>query len=140
MLSATRGQGSGRRSLFCIHRLAHVRKKAGVGGAASGIVCPGLDQAQLAIDREANLGRIHIFLPVILPPAHRAKRQRPRCFQRSATAARTAITSLPDFRQGVHMLVDESRGREDYTDGIEPNKRYFASENPLLKNETQCQC
>jgi hypothetical protein len=53
-----------------------------------------LAQAQPAVDRQPNISRVVVFLPVILPPANRAQLQRFRRFQRSIPAARTTKSRL----------------------------------------------
>jgi hypothetical protein len=54
-------------------RLTDVTNELGMGCAALRIVQAGIAQAQLAINGQANLGGIHIFLTVIFPPANRAE-------------------------------------------------------------------
>jgi hypothetical protein len=56
--------------------LTNIREKAGVGRSTLGKVLAGLFQAQLAVHREADILGIPVLLPVVLPPAHRTKRER----------------------------------------------------------------
>ena len=63
------------------------------------VVNPGLAEAQRAVDREANISGIFVFLAVVLPPANRAQAQSARRFQRLIAAARTAIA---DFSELLH--------------------------------------
>jgi len=49
----------------------NIREEAGVGGAALGIVHPGLAEAQFAVYGVSDLGGVSILLSIVLPPAHR---------------------------------------------------------------------
>jgi len=69
-------RGSGENELlFGGLRLANVGQKTWMGGAALGVVGAGLFEAELAIDGEAHIGGIVVFLTVVLPPADRAKHE-----------------------------------------------------------------
>ena len=85
--------------LFSELGLADVRQKAGMGRAAMGVVGTSLVQAEGAVHRQANLGGVHVFLAVVLPPADRAKGQRAGRVQCLASAARAAIMSSHGFPQ-----------------------------------------
>jgi len=67
-------------------------QKSGMRGATLGIVLSRFFQAEAAVHRQPDIGCVAIFLPVILPPADRAQRQRAGRFQRSVPAARAAKT------------------------------------------------
>jgi hypothetical protein len=45
-------------------------------GAALGVVGTGFVQAESAVDGEADLAGVFVFLAVILPPANRAQAER----------------------------------------------------------------
>jgi hypothetical protein len=49
--------------------LTNVREKTGVGGAAVGEMHAGFIQAEIAVDGQANIAGVGIFLAVIFPPA-----------------------------------------------------------------------
>jgi len=53
-----------------------------------------LGQAESAVHREPDIRGVFVFLPVILPPANRAKAQRLGRIQRLTSTAGTAKTSL----------------------------------------------
>jgi len=94
----TRIAGSLRRkSEFSPCWFANIRQKTRMGSAACGVVVAGFVQAQGSIHGEANVGGILIFLPVILPPAHRAQGQRRWRLQRPESAARATKTSLHHY-------------------------------------------
>jgi hypothetical protein len=56
--------------------LANVSKKSRMCGAALGVVGTGFVQAESAVDGEADLAGVFVFLAVILPPANRAQAER----------------------------------------------------------------
>ena len=52
--------------LFGVLGLAHVAEKAGMSGAALGVVVTGLFEAELAIYGEADFGGVVVFMAVVL--------------------------------------------------------------------------
>jgi len=70
-----------------------------MSGAALSIVLAGFVQAKGAVDGEANIAGVFVFLAVVLPPADRTQAERSRRLQRLVSAARAAIT---DFHQILH--------------------------------------
>ena len=74
--------------------LTNVRQEPRVGSAAMHKMIPRLAQAQLPIDRQPDFPGVLVFLPVVFPPAYRAKGQRAGRLQRSVSAAWAAKTSL----------------------------------------------
>jgi hypothetical protein len=68
-----------------------------MGRAALCVVCARLIQAQLAIDGQAHVGRITIFLAVVLPPAHRAKLHCLWSIEGFVSAARAAKAGCDSF-------------------------------------------
>jgi hypothetical protein len=73
--------------LFRTPRLPHIRQKPGMRRAELGIIRAGLAQAQLPIHRQPDIASVVVLLPVILPPANRAKRKRAGRLQRPVSAA-----------------------------------------------------
>src|SRR6185437_2448582 len=70
--------------------LANIRQKARIARPEPHKVFARLVQAQLAIHREAHHAGVLVVLAVILPPAHRAQRQRGRRIERLVSTARAA--------------------------------------------------
>jgi hypothetical protein len=79
--------------------LANVSNESRMGGTALCVVFAGFVQTEGAVDGEADLAGVIVFLAVVLPPAHRAQSQCARHLQRLISAARAAIT---DFHQILH--------------------------------------
>jgi len=52
--------------------LTNVREEPGVGGAAVGKMLAGFIQAEGAVDSEADIAGIGVFLAIVFPPADRA--------------------------------------------------------------------
>lgn len=73
--------------LFGDVRFAYVTRKARVGCAAPGVVNTRLCEAYAAIHGVANLVRVPVFLPIVLPPANRTKRQAIREIQSTKSTA-----------------------------------------------------
>ena len=83
--------------------------------AAEGILLARLFQTESAVDRKPDFGGVRVLLPVILPPADRTQRQRPRRFQGLAAAAWAAITILHGF---PHTTLDGKWRVWGYSDGL----------------------
>ena len=49
-----------------------MREEPGVGGAAVGKMLAGFIQAEGAVDSEADIASIGVFLAIVFPPADRA--------------------------------------------------------------------
>jgi hypothetical protein len=79
--------------------LANVSKESRMGGAALGVVGTGFVQAEGAVDGEADIAGVFVFLAVVLPPADWAQAESARRLQRLIAAARTAIM---DFHEVLH--------------------------------------
>jgi hypothetical protein len=62
-----------------------------MGSAALRVVDSGLFEAELAVDGEANLGGVIVFLAVVLPPANRTKLECFGSFESLVSAARTTV-------------------------------------------------
>ncbi len=92
-------------------RLANVGQKTGMGSAALGVVGAGLLEAELAIDGEAHVGCVVVFLTVVLPPADRAKLQGVGCIESLVSAAGTTIAH---FDRRTHTRMDGKSGVRDY--------------------------
>jgi hypothetical protein len=92
-------------------RLANVGQKTGMGSAALGVVGAGLLEAELAIDGEAHVGCVVVFLTVVLPPADRAKLQGVGCIESLVSAAGTTIAH---FDRRTHTRMDGKSGGWDY--------------------------
>ena len=60
---------------FCGFRLTNVRQEAGVRGAELRVVGAGLVEAQLAVDRQTDLGGVGVLLAIVFPPANGAQLQ-----------------------------------------------------------------
>jgi hypothetical protein len=67
---------------------SHVRQKAGVRGAALGIVHSGFIEAQFAVYGVSDIGGVGVFLSIVLPPADRAQGECAGCIESSIAAAR----------------------------------------------------
>lgn len=80
-------------------RLAHVGQKAGVRGAAGDVVQARFGEAEFAVDGEAHVGGVCIFLPVVFPPADRAEGHGIGGFEGAVATAGAAIRVL-------HMRID----------------------------------
>ena len=93
-------------------------KEAGMGCAAGGIVAAGLKQAQLPVDRKANIFSIFIVLAVVLPPANRAKAKRAGKLERLRSAAWTTKAIL----SGHHTGLTESRKEQITVPALEKSK------------------
>jgi hypothetical protein len=74
-----------------------------VGGANSIVVAARLGKAQLAVDREANLGSVCVFLAVVFPPADGAQAQRVGRLQRFMAATGTSETCYDT----LHKRIDD---------------------------------
>lgn len=74
-------------------RLADIGQKAWIGGTATGIVCFGICQRQLAIDRKMNLIAL-VRLPIVLPPADGAQLQSGRDSDCPVSAAGAGISYI----------------------------------------------
>jgi hypothetical protein len=70
-----------------------------MGGAALSVVFAGFVQAEGAVDGQADIAGVVVFLAVVLPPANRAQAHGARRLQRLIAAARTAITG---FHEVLH--------------------------------------
>jgi hypothetical protein len=68
-------------------------------------VYPGLAQAELPVYRKPNIFSIFVVLPVILPPANRAKSKRAGHLERPVSTTGTAKAIL----SGHHMGLTEPR-------------------------------
>lgn len=77
-------------SVFASGRPSNIGQKTRVGGSACGVVKAGLSQTEGAIDGHAHVGRVFVFLAVILPPADRAQGER--TGNGKGTAAATGAT------------------------------------------------
>jgi hypothetical protein len=86
--------------LFGVLGLAHVAEETGMGGAALSVVLAGLSEAELAIDGEADIGGVIVFLAVVFPPADGAKAERARGFQGFISTARAAIARSDSVHRG----------------------------------------
>lgn len=75
--------------------------------AAEQIVIPGFLEAEGAVDGQADIQGIFIFLAIVFPPANRAQSERVRRFQGLVSAARAAKTSL---QQSFHAYIDGTKG------------------------------
>ncbi len=71
------------RPLACEHKA----EIAGWDGAALRVMLAGFFQAECAVDSQANIGSVFVFLAVILPPANRAQPHRTRGLQGLVSAA-----------------------------------------------------
>jgi hypothetical protein len=91
--------------------LANIRQKVGMGSPEMGVVGSRLFQAELAVDGEANLRAVVVFLAVVFPPADRAKHER---FRRSQSFISTAGTTKARFDGSTHTEIDERKGVRDY--------------------------
>jgi hypothetical protein len=80
-------------------------------GPKLGVIGARLVQAKLAVHRQPDLGSVRIFLPVIFPPANRAKPQSAGRIKRFVPATRTAIA---DFNLSAHIRIDGGRNAADY--------------------------
>ena len=58
--------------LLSVMGLTNVREEPGVGGAAVGKMLAGFIQAEGAVDSEADIAGIGVFLAIVFPPADRA--------------------------------------------------------------------
>ena len=87
-------------------RFAHVRKKPGMGSAASCVVGAGLVQAEGAVHRQPDIRGVLVLLAVVLPPANRAQAQRFGRLQRLISAAWAAKTSLHSFPQDEWTAIE----------------------------------
>ena len=74
--------------------LANVGKKSRMGSATLGEMRAGVGQTEGAVYREPDIRGVFVLLPVILPPANRAKGHRLGRFQRFISAAWAAKTGL----------------------------------------------
>jgi hypothetical protein len=83
--------------------LANVGKKPRVGRTAVGIMFASFTEAEGAIDRQADIPGIGIFLAVVFPPADRAEPQGIRRFKRLEPATRAAKLSR---HQRLHVEID----------------------------------
>jgi hypothetical protein len=93
--------------LFGRLRLANVGQETRVSRAASSIIGSRFFEAELAVDSEADLGGVVVFLVVIFPPADRAKLERRGSFEGFVSAAGAAKA---DFDGGTHKEMDGENG------------------------------
>lgn len=70
--------------------MADVRQKAGICSAKTSVMLARLFEAEVAVNGQANLPGIRVFLAIVFPPANWTQRQRARLFQGSVSAARAA--------------------------------------------------
>jgi hypothetical protein len=104
--------GSGENGLlFGELGLANVRQKSRVGGTATGVVGAGFFEAELAVDGEAHVGCVVVFLAVVLPPADRTKTEGCRDIESLVSAAGTTEAH---FDRGSHTRMDGESGGRDY--------------------------
>jgi len=89
-----------------------------MGCAAGGIVAAGLKQAQLPVDRKANIFSIFIVLAVVLPPANRAKAKRAGKLERLRSAAWTTKAIL----RCHHVRLTETREEQITFPAVEKGK------------------
>ena len=75
--------------------------------AAVHVVLPGFIEAEGAVDGQAYIRGIFIFLAIVFPPANRAQSERVRRFQRLVSAARAAE---PGLHQCSHTCIDGKKG------------------------------
>ena len=81
-----------------------------MGRSTVRIVFASLVEAQLAVDGQADIGSVDVFLAVVLPPANGAQAHRARSFESLRSAAGAAIQSC----DGFHGSMDEKRRSFDY--------------------------
>jgi len=108
-------------------RLAHVGKETRIGGAARGKGVAGLAQTELAVHREPDHIGIVVVLPVILPPANRAKAKRAGGLERLVSTARAAKTVLC----GHHIGLTMTRKQQITSPALDKGEHLFAYR-PLL--------
>jgi hypothetical protein len=78
-----------------------------MGGAELGVVGAGCLKAELAVDGEADLGCVVVFLTVVLPPADRAKAEG--CRDIESLVSATGATEA-HFNRRIHARIDEKSG------------------------------
>jgi hypothetical protein len=85
-----------------------------MGGSAPGVIGPRFLEAELAVDGEAHLRGVIVFLAVVLPPADGAKAEGCRGIERLVLAA-----GAPEayFDLGTHTRVDGKNGARGYGSG-----------------------
>lgn len=88
-------------------RLAHIRQKPRVCRPALRKVHARLAQAQRPVHREPDIGGILILLPVVFPPAHRAKLESLGRLKRPVPTTWTAISVS-------HIKIDGNRSPLGY--------------------------
>jgi hypothetical protein len=71
---------------------------------------PGLDEAQLAVDGQADIRSVAIFLTIVFPPANGAQTHRAGCIESFVSAAWAAIGA----RDSIHVQMDEKWQGSDY--------------------------
>ena len=86
--------------LFGVLGLAHVAEKAGMGGAALGVVFTGLFEAELAIHGQADIASVIFLLAIVFPPADGAKAKRARGFKGLKSTAGAAIAGCDSVHRG----------------------------------------
>jgi hypothetical protein len=86
--------------LFGVLGLAHVAEKAGMSGAALGVVVTGLFEAELAVHGKADVGGVIVFLAIVFPPADGAKAKRARGFKGLKSTAGAAIAGCDSVHRG----------------------------------------
>ena len=79
--------------------------------AAVHVVLPGFIEAEGAVDGQAYIRGIFIFLAIVFPPANRAQSERVRRFQRLVSAARAAE---PGLHQCSHTGIDGKKWARVY--------------------------
>ena len=98
-------------SLFGDLRLTNVRQEPGVGGAALGVIGTGFLETELAVDGKAHFRCVVVFLPVVFPPANRAKFEGCRSIESLVSATRATEAN---FDCGIHTGIDGKSGARDY--------------------------
>lgn len=91
-------------------RLTNIGKKSAIGSTTAKIRCAGLGQAEMTIDRKANVSGIGIILSVVFPPADRTQFHGRRRFECTVATARATIAN----RSHWHVEIDGKRSSEDY--------------------------
>ena len=81
-----------------------------MGRAELGIVDSRFFEAELAVDGEAHLGGVIVFLAVVFPPADRAKLERCGRFESLRSAARATVAGCN--RISLHMGWTRKYARE----------------------------